>query len=202
MSLTDMNEDHQVVLEQDARHYVGFEKAVLKVGADVFNRRIGHGGPTAKRLALEGARSAMRRHARMLKSEAEATRDAESTDFDIGPATQGMRADAATRALQVQGLAQAATRRLQATGINDPTEDDYSRAIREVLNVSLVNFEGENGITVDNSNPQVAANMRERESNDGTIWELTDMADPRQQQLADEATAAAAGSNFAKRRGR
>src|SRR3569832_1120027 len=133
--------------------------------------------------------------ATIAKSEADATRNAESTDFDFGLATQGQRSAAQTRELQVQGLARAANRRLQSWGINDPSEADVDRAIAAVLNVSVVNREGENGITVDNSNPQVAASLRER--TDGTIWELTDMADPRQQAAVGEEMAAnAVASNF------
>lgn len=198
MSLTDMNADQRAVLAAEALKYRGIEKAVFKVGTDVFDGQIGHGSSTARQFAIEKAITAMRAYAR--KSQADATRDAESHDFDIFPSTQspGQRSAAATRALQVQGLAQAATRRLQAMGVDNPTDDDVERAIAAVLNVSVVNREGQNGITVDNSNPQVAANMREREHNDGTIWELTDIADPRQQDAVDEEMAAnAVASNFA-----
>jgi len=112
--------------------------------------------------------------AAIAKSETDSS-DVYSNDFNYPP-TPGQRADAATRALQVQGLAQAATRQLQAMGINDPTESDVERAIAGVLNASITNFEGENGITVDNSNPAVAARLRE--VGDSSIW--IDMSSPYQ----------------------
>lgn len=126
------------------------------------------------------------------KSEAESTRDAESNDFNYPP-TPGQRAAAETRALAVRGLAQAATRRLQQMGVENPTSDDYDRAIQDVINVSLVDYSGVEPARVD-SNPQLAARMRERP--DDTIWEPLDLADVRQRDMVDEQAEFAKLTNF------
>jgi len=189
MSLTDLNADYQAVLEAEARRHPGIERDLLKVGVDIFNKQIGSGSPRAQQFAIEKAITGMRSCAK--KSEADAVAAATSRDFDIGPATQGQRAAAATEALQLLGLRRALTQRVQA--MNPELGPDE---IEAVVNVAVIRYEGGNGITVDNSNPQVAASLRERDRNDGTIWEI-DLASPRQQDAVDEQMAAnAVASNF------
>lgn len=133
------------------------------------------------------------------KSEAAAVAAATSDDFTISPAPwPAAEAAAATHALRVQGLANAATRRLQTWGVENPSEGDYDRAFAAIaneINLGIFNYEGENGITVDHSNPQVAARLRDLPS-DGTIWEPTDMASSRQRDMVDEQMVASAVTGF------
>jgi len=140
----------------------------------VFRQHLGS-APTMQKAIEDTVAQIERDCANITKSEADATRDAESHDFDYPP-TPGQRADAAVRALQAQGLAQAATRRLQAFGINNPTEADVDRAITAALNVSWTSYEGEDGQTRVDSNPAVAARLRE--VGDESIW--MDMSHPSQ----------------------
>jgi hypothetical protein len=127
------------------------------------------------------------------KSEAEAVAAVTSNAFDAPP-TQAQRDAAETSTLVTHGVAARATRQLQTWGIKNPSDVDYERAIEAVLNVAVINNEGENGITIDHSNPQLAASMRER--GDGTIWEPIDMASERERDMVDEAMASAVVSNF------
>jgi len=130
------------------------------------------------------------------KSEAEAVANVTSNDWNYPP-TRGQTAAAATHALRVQGIAQATQRQLQTWGINDPNEKDVDRAMAAVfaqLNLTMVSYEGEAGVSVVHSNPAVAAMLGDRK--DGTIWEM-DMASDRQRDLVDEQMASnAVISNF------
>ncbi len=104
------------------------------------------------------------------KSEADAVAAVTSSAWDMGPATPGMQAAAATRALQVQGLANAIGRKIQAMDAAGNAPD---------VNV-IIEDHSYGGFETTQSIPASTAAAGAK-----VVWPL-DLASPQQWQASDE----------------